>query len=223
MTEKYEDYTETNTTVKKKMDESMEKVFLGYIDKITDKLVHGWVCNSKDFSETLLVEVYADSVKIGCTHANIYRGDLKHQGIGSGNYSFTYELPSDVAGKNICVKVSSYDFELPKSKGSLGTELLPTVTLDDFVTPLNKFPRKSLPHIINHYMPNGCPSVQYFCEPTIQEDESADIHLCGRLITAFRASTAQFASKTATSGMWKNIGDIFHGQIYKILEKGNSM
>lgn len=47
MTENYEDYTETNTTAKKGMDKSIEKFFLGYIDKITDKLVHGWVCNSK--------------------------------------------------------------------------------------------------------------------------------------------------------------------------------
>jgi hypothetical protein len=225
MASKERDYTETNTPAKKGMDESMKKVFLGYIDTITDKLVHGWVCNCEDFNETLWVEVYADNVKIGRAHANIYRNDLKDNGIGNGNYSFNYELPSDVAGKNICVKVSSYNFELPKSKGLLDTEFLATLTLDDLVTPLNKFPRNShiLAHIIYHYMPNGCPSVQYFCEPTIQEDESVDINFCGRLITAFRASTSKFSSETANSGMWKLIGELFHGPLYNILEEGNPL
>lgn len=66
MNSEYKGYTETNITSKKVLDESLgEKVFLGYVDKITDKLVHGWVCNSKDFNETLWVEVYADNVKIG--------------------------------------------------------------------------------------------------------------------------------------------------------------
>ena len=214
---------ETNPTSKSAPGENIERRFLGYIDKITDKLVHGWVCNYEDFTETLCVDVYADNVKIGHVYANTYRDDLKNNGIGNGNYSFIYEFQSDVVGKNLCVKVSFYDFELPKSKGLLDTEFLAKLTLDDFVTQLNRFPTNGLAHILQHYMPNGCPSVQYFCEPTIQEDESVDIHLCERLITAFRASTLEFASKTGTSGMWKLIGDIFHGSLYNILEEGNPM
>jgi hypothetical protein len=211
---------ETNPTSKNAPDANIEKHFLGYIDKITDKVVHGWACNCKDFNEALWVEVYADNVNIGMAYANMYRADLKHQGIGDGNHSFTYELPPEATGKNICVKISSYDFELVKSKGLLDAELL-ALNLDDSVTHRNRYPRNSLAHITYHYMPNGCPIVEYFSEPTIQEDESSDIHLCERLITAFRASTLPFAGKTATSGMWKRIGDIFHSQLYNILEEGN--
>ena len=47
---------ETNPISKSVPDANIERRFLGYIDKITDKLVHGWACNLEAFNEALWVD-----------------------------------------------------------------------------------------------------------------------------------------------------------------------
>lgn len=197
---------------------------MGYIDHITETFVNGWVCDSNDFNLSLEIEIYADGVKIGETSANIQRPDLLDIGLGDGKHGFDFSFPVSIKDKKIDVKVKNYDYEIPKSGHLSKKEAFP----DDFVAPLKKFPRGTLPHLIIHYMPDGIPNVEYFLEPSVSKNQDADIHICERLIASFN-SALQFESthlppeQIPNQGLWEMLKHQFHGEIYNLLQEGNPL
>ena len=195
---------------------------LGYVDDITETSIHGWVCDSNNLDFSVVVEIYENGVKIGETAADIYRPDLYDAGLGNGNHGFSFNFPLSLQSKKISVKVKDCDYELPKSQGLLDKE----GDLNELASFLKKFPRGTLPHLIHHYMPNGIPKVEYFLEPTLQQNQDVDLSICKRLLASFN-SALEFESahikpeSRPNSGLWEMLKHEFHGQIYNLLSKGN--
>jgi len=198
---------------------------VGYVDDITETRVHGWVCDGNDFNLSLEIEIYADGVKIGETHANMNRPDVYNAGFGNGNNGFNFTFPVNIQGQKVTIRVKNYDYEIPKSRHLLEKS---NADLDECVASLKQFPRRTLPHLILHYMPNGIPNIEYFLEPSEQKNQDSDIHICERLIASFN-SALQFESinlpleQRPNQGLWENLKHQFHGEICNLLQEGNPL
>ena len=66
---------------------------LGYIDKVSNGVVEGWIWNSARPSERLNVTLYVDGSAAVSGVADMERTDLRAAGIGDGNHGFRLCLP----------------------------------------------------------------------------------------------------------------------------------
>jgi len=91
--------------------------YIGYLDKIDGLVVYGWVYNSNNAEEKVIVYIYVDNKLVGTSIANLYREDLKNAGINDGNHGFFFKLPEYILdGAEHTISVKAYgEYEL---KGS---------------------------------------------------------------------------------------------------------
>jgi SAM-dependent methyltransferase len=89
----------------------------GYLDVCTDALIGGWVWDSEHPARRLAVEIRADGKPMAQLIASQYREDLKKNGIGDGDYGYSY-VPSsriDLNTTRISVVVLGTDTQLDRS------------------------------------------------------------------------------------------------------------
>jgi hypothetical protein len=65
----------------------------GYVDRATNREIHGWIWNRKDPAARRVVNVYVDDKLVESFIACRFRQDLKEAKIGDGFYSFEIALP----------------------------------------------------------------------------------------------------------------------------------
>jgi hypothetical protein len=62
--------------------------YFGYVDLICKKEIYGWVINFKNLEEKVMVDIYGDNVKRLSLCADVFREDLKLNGITDGFNGF---------------------------------------------------------------------------------------------------------------------------------------
>ena len=90
----------------------------GHVDVISHETISGWAWNPLDPEESVALEIYDGSELLIRTRADIYRGDLRDAGIGSGKHGFTIPNPSvllPLARHQIAVRRAADGVDLPGS------------------------------------------------------------------------------------------------------------
>ena len=83
-------------------------------------MVRGWVWNGTDPKAEIKVELYVDDKLVETIPARTLRPDLKSKNIGSGEYGFSFKIPSSYKDGNVHranVKVAGSDYTVPNSQG----------------------------------------------------------------------------------------------------------
>jgi phenylpropionate dioxygenase-like ring-hydroxylating dioxygenase large terminal subunit len=90
--------------------------YRGYLDGLSDGLVHGWAHDVGRPREPLSIEIYTGGVLVGVARADAFRPDLASAGIGDGKHAFSFALPADVGdGGPIAARVAETEFWLSNS------------------------------------------------------------------------------------------------------------
>ena len=66
----------------------------GYVDRVSARSITGWAQNVEHPEAPVCLDIYGGGQLIGRTLANRYREDLERAGVGSGNHSFAFSLPT---------------------------------------------------------------------------------------------------------------------------------
>lgn len=111
----------------------MEGAIIGYIDRVLDRRITGWVLDRDHADQPVEVEIMLDGVPIARARADRFRKDLAQNGIGSGHHAFDIQVDQPlplsqkhrVAAYGI-VSASGQRFELinrevPRPKDGTGT------------------------------------------------------------------------------------------------------
>lgn len=61
---------------------------IGYIDRVDDKHIHGWACNTREPNSSVTILVILPDGKENLVFANMFRDDVKAAGHGNGNHGF---------------------------------------------------------------------------------------------------------------------------------------
>jgi Hint domain len=69
----------------------------GHIDRIRSSSIAGWAQNSDAPEAPVCLDIFAGGKFIGRVLANIFRGDLKTAGLGSGRHGFNFTPPAGLA------------------------------------------------------------------------------------------------------------------------------
>lgn len=80
----------------------------GYIDRFENGNILGWAADCWDFKRNLQLSVFIDDTNIGSCRADIFRADLKNNGIGFGYHAFHIEVPEkwrDAQEHKIAIRV----------------------------------------------------------------------------------------------------------------------
>lgn len=88
----------------------------GFVDGLSAVCITGWLCNLNGFDESFDVEFWIDNVLISTQKADIYRKDLHEQGIGTGKYAFTINIPRSIFisyDSFLLVKEKKYGYIIP--------------------------------------------------------------------------------------------------------------
>ena len=75
--------------------------FVGYLEAVDPFQVRGWAYDPEAPSRELTVEILLHGRVVGVAHANIYRKDLEHAGIGAGNHAFIYNIDQKLAASDL--------------------------------------------------------------------------------------------------------------------------
>ncbi|MBO9616402.1 MAG: T9SS type A sorting domain-containing protein [Dyadobacter sp.] len=97
--------------------------YLGSFDMADCTGLKGWVWDKTYPASALTVEILEGGTVVGSGLANIYRGDLKAAGYGTGNYAFNIPLPAslkDGVVHQLSTRVKGSSFTLGGSPKSLG-------------------------------------------------------------------------------------------------------
>ncbi|MGD7035448.1 glycosyltransferase family 2 protein [Methylotuvimicrobium buryatense] len=88
--------------------------FKGKLFGFYEGLLHGWVYDSRDLTERIVVEIYADDYPLGIVRAETWVPDLAEQGIGDACYGFwlRISLAKRVHIQNIRARVANTDYWL---------------------------------------------------------------------------------------------------------------
>ena len=65
---------------------------VGAIDAIAGNCIHGWALDRNHLDQKLAVEICLDNEPVGTVRADVFRDQLKQDGVGDGAYGFTVEL-----------------------------------------------------------------------------------------------------------------------------------
>jgi hypothetical protein len=89
-------------------------MFAGYVDVSSPNLITGWVWDADRPEARLVVEIWADSRKLGQATADAYRADLEMAGIGDGAHGFEYVPPRilELQRERLTISVAGTDFRL---------------------------------------------------------------------------------------------------------------
>jgi hypothetical protein len=79
--------------------ETIEGPLRGFVDVAGPATVAGWAQCETQPEEPVCLDIFVDGIRVLRTLANRYREDLRNAGIGSGNHSFSAQLPEDAFGK----------------------------------------------------------------------------------------------------------------------------
>lgn len=94
----------------------MSLSFTGFVDGLSASCITGWLYNTNDIKESFDVELWIDDVLITTQKANKYRKDLYNEGIGTGNYAFTINIPQSLFicyNSAIILKEKIYGYVIP--------------------------------------------------------------------------------------------------------------
>ena len=90
--------------------------YRGYIDALSNGLVHGWAHDGGRPRERLSIEIYAGGILVGVVRADRFRSDLAVAGIGDGKCAFSFALPAEVGdGGPIAARVAKTEYWLANS------------------------------------------------------------------------------------------------------------
>lgn len=90
----------------------------GHVDIISEETIAGWAWNPLKPEEAVSVEIYDGSELLIRLRADLYRGDLRDAGIGTGNYGFSIPNPSallPLARHQVSVRRAVDGVDLPGS------------------------------------------------------------------------------------------------------------
>jgi hypothetical protein len=77
--------------------ESQPQALRGYVDIVSARRIAGWAQNTEHPEAPVCLDIFAGGRLIGQTLANHHRDDLARAGLGSGNHSFEFIPPADLA------------------------------------------------------------------------------------------------------------------------------
>jgi GT2 family glycosyltransferase len=93
----------------------------GYIDRVGDGRVEGWVCDAASPARRLVVEARADGRSLGLARADLFRRDVADLGCGDGYCGFSLDLAGDLPGPlDVGVYVANTEWAIPGSPVRLG-------------------------------------------------------------------------------------------------------
>ena len=74
--------------------------FQGFFDAYRGGAFEGWVWRPSAPDQAVVIEVFANGVRVGETEASLYRPDLRAAGIGHGRFGFSLPFPIDLEGSD---------------------------------------------------------------------------------------------------------------------------
>jgi hypothetical protein len=112
--------------------------FKGYVEVVEPFQVRGWAYDPEKILSALTVEVLIGDRTVGSTCANLFRADLEHAGIGSGEHAFIYNFdekldPADLDKVSVRVETANGSFqtlERVSGNGTLEIPVRPSVHFD---------------------------------------------------------------------------------------------
>jgi glycosyltransferase involved in cell wall biosynthesis/SAM-dependent methyltransferase len=72
--------------------------FEGYLDGVRDHTIFGWARRTNGAEQTVDVDIWAGSERIGTIRADVWRKDLEDAGIGDGRFGFRFRTPRALVG-----------------------------------------------------------------------------------------------------------------------------
>ncbi len=113
--------------------EDAEPVLTDNVDVISHEMIAGWAWNPLDPEEAVVIDIYDGSEFLIRVRADIYRGDIKDAGFGTGKYGFAVPRPSallPLARHKIAIRRATDGVDL---RGSPQWLLRPTAGIDSSV------------------------------------------------------------------------------------------
>src|SRR5579863_8992949 len=74
--------------------EAVDPILTDNVDIISPEMIAGWAWNPLNPQEAVLVDIYDGSELLIRVRADIYRGDLRDAGFGTGKYGFAIPRPA---------------------------------------------------------------------------------------------------------------------------------
>ncbi|MCE7066183.1 T9SS type A sorting domain-containing protein, partial [Dyadobacter sp. CY326] len=97
---------------------SVPSQYYGSVNALDCSTVQGWVWDKSYPDSSLTIELYEGSTVHATVVANAYRADVKSAGYGTGNYGFSFALPSalkDGQSHQLSVRVKNSSYTLNNS------------------------------------------------------------------------------------------------------------
>jgi Rps23 Pro-64 3,4-dihydroxylase Tpa1-like proline 4-hydroxylase len=70
--------------------------YRGFVDGVRKRTIFGWACDQTHLVTSVIVEVFVNEERAGCTVANLFRSDLEVAGVGKGYHGFEFAIPEHI-------------------------------------------------------------------------------------------------------------------------------
>jgi hypothetical protein len=178
--------------------------FEGYIDRVTETEISGWIFDNRFPNQPLAVEILAGNTVLCSLTADTFREDLLAAGKGNGRHAFSFSATAapPPPGEPLRARLKAGRWFIPPSGGYDLTRLIPM-----------RFDSK-----LSHSLEYGMPMSQANCGFSTPTANSANAMLGKRLILAYEKTIQDDPNyKLRKHDQWQSVEAEFHQELLKIL------
>jgi len=117
-----------------------QKKFVGFVDKIENDILYGWVYDENNPFDTISVDIFLNKNKVGTISSSIYRKDLDDAKIGDGKHGFEYKIDNEFLSGLSSVIFEVYVSGKNKNKiGNISYDIISALSIEKKQNLINFF------------------------------------------------------------------------------------